>query len=40
MLTGNAPFQDKINDWKKKGSKRSVPWDWHIEYPSEISTLA
>lgn len=39
LLIGYAPFKDEINAWKKKGSKRSVQWDWHINYPTEVSGL-
>lgn len=39
LLTGCAPFKDEITDWKKKGSKRSVAWDWNIIYPPEVSGL-
>jgi aurora kinase len=39
LLTGSAPFKNEINQWKKKGSKRNIQWDWHILYPPEISAL-
>lgn len=39
LLTGSAPFKGEINQWKKKGSKRNVQWDWHISYPPDISAV-
>jgi protein kinase A len=40
LIMGEAPFKDKISDWKKSGWKKSSYWTWKVEYPKEISTLA
>ncbi len=40
LVTGEAPFKEKISEWKKSGWKKSSYWTWKVEYPKYMSNLS